>query len=160
MVTEFGPDLNALALDMTNFASFINSSNDRAPIAQRDHAKHKRNDLRLVGLGLVVTRDGAIPIASHPYAGDRLDVTQFTTVLDQLTTRYQALLGTTDNPDIAQGGAAGPAGEHPMPTGPTVVFNAGQNSKANFTHLASTGLHFIRSLPPQPLSGSARPASQ
>ena len=75
MVTEFGLDLNALALDMTNFAIFINSSNDRVLIAQRDHAKHKRNDLRLVGLGLVVTRDGAISIASHPYAGDRLDVT-------------------------------------------------------------------------------------
>ena len=35
-----------------------------------------------------------------------------------------------------------------MPTGPTVVFDAGQNSGANFTHLASSGLHFIRSLPP------------
>ena len=33
MVTEFGLDLSALALDMTNFATFIDSANDRAPIA-------------------------------------------------------------------------------------------------------------------------------
>ncbi len=82
MVTEFGLDLSALALDMTNFATFIDSANDRAPIAQRGHAKQKRNDLRLVGLGLVVTRDGAIPVASHTYPGNRNDVSQFTAVLD------------------------------------------------------------------------------
>jgi len=91
MVTEFGLDLSGLALDMTNFATFIDSTNDKAPIAQRGHAKQKRGDLRLVGLGLVVTRDGAIPIASHAYAGNRPDVTQFASVLDELTTRYAAL---------------------------------------------------------------------
>ena len=63
----------------------------QSPIAQRGHAKQKRGDLRLVGLGLVVTRDGAIPIASHAYAGNRPDVTQFASVLDELTTRYAAL---------------------------------------------------------------------
>src|SRR5450756_438728 len=41
MVTEFGLDLSGLALDMTNFATFIDSANDRAPIAQRGHAKQK-----------------------------------------------------------------------------------------------------------------------
>ena len=30
MVTEFGLDLSGLALDMTNFATFIDSANDRA----------------------------------------------------------------------------------------------------------------------------------
>src|SRR5665647_931186 len=70
MVTEFGLDLSGLALDMTNFATFIDSANDRAPIAQRGHAKQKRNDLRLVGLALVVTRDGAIPVTSHVYPGN------------------------------------------------------------------------------------------
>jgi len=65
MVTEFGLDLSGLALDWTNFATFIDSTNDRAPNARRGHAKQKRNDLRLVGLALVVTRDGAIPVTSH-----------------------------------------------------------------------------------------------
>jgi len=157
MVTEFGLDLSALALDMTNFATFIDSANDKAPIAQRGHAKQKRNDLRPVGLGLVVTRDGAIPIASHTYAGNRPDVTQFSTVLDELTSRYRTLFG---NPhDSAAAGAAGAgAGEEPMPT---VVFDAGQNSEANFTHLASSGLHFVGSLPPSDFADLlALPASK
>ena len=55
-----GADCSSVALDMTNFATFIDSGNDKAPIAQRGKAKQKRADLRLVGLGLVVTRDGGI----------------------------------------------------------------------------------------------------
>jgi transposase len=132
MVTEFGLDLGALALDMTNFATFIDSANERAPIAQRGHAKQKRVDLRLVGLGLVVTTDGAVPVVSHAYPGNRPDVTQFSDVLDELLTRYRALA------DGAQAGA---------PT-PTVVFDAGQNSAANFAHLDRSGLGFVGSLPP------------
>jgi transposase len=54
-----GADCSSVALDMTNFATFIDSGNDKAPIAQRGKAKQKRADLRLVGLGLVVTRAGA-----------------------------------------------------------------------------------------------------
>ena len=53
MVTEFGLDLTGLALDMTNFATFIDTGNEQAPIAQRGKAKQKRTDLRLVGLALV-----------------------------------------------------------------------------------------------------------
>jgi len=138
MVAEFGLDLSGLALDMTNFATFIDSANDRAPIAKRGHAKQKRNDLRLVGLALVVTRDGAIPVTSHPYPGNRPDVTQFGAVLDELTTRYTALFDNNDNDDKA-------------PARPTVVFDAGQNSAGNFAHLADAGLHYVGSLPPSSL---------
>ena len=77
MVTEFGLDLSGLVSDMTNFATYIDSANDRADIAQRGHAKQKRTDLRLVGLGLVVSVDGGVPIGSHAYAGNKPDVTQF-----------------------------------------------------------------------------------
>lgn len=145
MTAEFGLDLSGLALDMTNFATFIDSTNDRAPIAKRGHAKQKRNDLRLVGLALVVTRDGAIPVASHPYPGNRPDVTQFATVLDELNTRYAALFDTHRDADPDKGGGDP---ENNAPSGPTVVFDAGQNSAANFAHLAETGLHFVGSLPP------------
>ena len=127
MVSEFGLDLSALALDMTNFATFIDSGNDRAPIAQRGHAKQKRTDLRLIGLGLVVTRDGGIPVLSHAYAGNRPDVTQFTAIIDELVARYGAVAD---------------------PAGLSVVFDAGQNSEANFTHLDTAGLGWVGSLPP------------
>lgn len=71
MIQTFGLDISALALDMTNFATYLDTGNDKAPIAQRGKAKHKRADLRLVGLGLVVTRDGGVPLVSHAYPGNR-----------------------------------------------------------------------------------------
>lgn len=49
MIDRYGLDLAGLALDMTNFATYIDSTNARAPIAQRGKAKQKRTDLRLVG---------------------------------------------------------------------------------------------------------------
>ncbi|MFY9929463.1 MAG: hypothetical protein WAK82_15775, partial [Streptosporangiaceae bacterium] len=58
IVQVSGADVSSVALDMTIFATFIATANGKAPIAQRGKAKQKRSDLRLVGLGLVVTRDG------------------------------------------------------------------------------------------------------
>jgi len=135
MIERFDVDTSALALDMTNFATYIDTSNAKAPIAARGKAKQKRADLRLVGLGLVITRDGGIPVVSHAYAGNRPDVTQFTTMIEKLTGGYQQLLG-------------GNAGDHPGAGEVTVVFDAGQNSAANFAYLASAGLHYVGSVPP------------
>jgi hypothetical protein len=91
IVARYNLDLSGLVLDMTHFATFIDSANEAAPIAQRGKATQKRVDLRLVGLGLVVTRDGGIPLVSHAYLGDRPDVTQFPTLIDELVTRYREL---------------------------------------------------------------------
>jgi hypothetical protein len=70
MARSAGIDASSVALDMANFATFIATSNERAPIAQRGKAKQKRTGLRIAGLGLVVTRDGGIPLTWHAYAGD------------------------------------------------------------------------------------------
>ena len=86
-----GLDTSSVALDMTNFATFIDTGNARAPIAQRGKAKQKRADLRLVGLGLVVTRDGGVPLLSHAYPGNRPDVTQFPQMIKTLAARHAAL---------------------------------------------------------------------
>lgn len=134
LVEVSGVDISSVALDMTNFATFIASANDRAPIAQRGKAKQKRSDLRLVGLGLVVTRDGGLPLTWHAYPGDRPDVTQFPEMLGVLRRRYEAIVA-------ARGQAVGPS------TDMTVVFDAGQNSEDNFAHLAESGLHYIGSVP-------------
>ena len=91
MVEVFDLDLSGLVLDMTNFATYIDSGNDRAPIAQRGHAKQKRTDLRLVGLGLIVSTDGGIPLVSHAYPGNRPDVTQFPEMVNELVTRFGAI---------------------------------------------------------------------
>src|ERR1022692_1049784 len=90
-VEASGVDCSSVALDMTNFATFIDTANGKAPIAQRGKAKQKRTDLRLVGLGLVVTRDGGIPLTWHAYPGDRPDVTQFPVMIETLAARHAAL---------------------------------------------------------------------
>jgi transposase len=133
IVQSAGVDVSSVALDMTNFATFIDTANGRAPIAQRGKAKQKRSDLRLVGLGLVVTRDGGIPLTWHAYPGDRPDVTQFPDMITQLRERYEAVCAA--------------AGTSADTAGMTVVFDAGQNSEANFAHLAASGLHYIGSVP-------------
>jgi transposase len=126
MVQVFGLNLAGLVIDMTNFATFIDTGNARAPIAQRGKAKQKRHDLRLVGLGLVVTRDGGVPVVSHAYAGNRPDVTQFGQIVDELVTRYR---GIADGVDEL-----------------TVVFDAGNDSAQNQHRLADLGLHHVGSL--------------
>jgi transposase len=128
---RFGLDTSSVALDMTNFATFIDTGNGRAPIAQRGKAKQKRADLRLVGLGLVVTRGGGIPLLSHAYPGNKPDVTQFPQMIAALAARHAALAAAT-----GQDG-----------TEMTVVFDAGQNSEANFALLAGTGLRYVGSVP-------------
>jgi transposase len=126
---------------MTNFATFIDSGNDRAPIAARGKAKQKRYDLRIVGLGLVATRDGAIPLLSRAYPGNKVDVTQFTAMIEELARRYTAAL-------------SGPGGA-------TLTFDAAQNSEPNFTRLTELGLHFVGSVPPSEHPGLlARPAAE
>ena len=128
MVGEFGLDLTGLALDMTNFATFIDTGNEKASIAQRGKAKQKRRDLRLVGLALVITRDGGVPVISHAYPGDRPDVTQFATVIDELVTRYRDLVSSVESL--------------------TVVYDAGQNSGDNHTVVEEHAIGFVGSLPP------------
>jgi transposase len=128
---RFGLDTSSVALDMTNFATFIDTANGRAPIAQRGKAKQKRADLRLVGLGLVVTRGGGIPLLSRAYPGNKPGVTQFPQMVTALAARHAALAAAT-----GQDG-----------TEMTVVFDAGQNSEANFALLAGTGLRYVGSVP-------------
>jgi len=127
MIEKFSLDVQALSLDMTNFATFIDSHNTRNTIGQRGHAKQKRKDLRLVGLGLVVTQDGGIPIASRVYAGNRPDVTQFGEMITELSSRYNEVAG---NGEL------------------TVVYDAGQGSAANYETIDATGLGFVSSVTP------------
>ena len=133
MVETFHIDLSGLVLDMTNFATWIDSGNERAPIAQRGHSKQKRNDLRICGLGLIVSTDGAIPLVSHAYPGNRPDVTQFGTMVKELAARFETLL--TD----------GAGGEDERLT---LVYDAGQNSDDNYETLDATPFSFVGSLPP------------
>jgi len=128
VVAEFAVEVAGLVLDMTNFATYIDTGNERAAIAQRGHAKQKRTDLRIVGLGLVVSVDGGIPLVSHAYPGNKPDVTQFAQMITELIARFGAIAG--------QGAQL------------TLVYDAGQNSIDNYELLDGAPLHFVGSLPP------------
>jgi transposase len=128
MVEVFDLDLAGLVLDMTNFATFVDSANQRNRIAARGHAKQKRLDLRLVGVGLVVTADGGVPICSHAYQGNRPDVTQFSAVIDELVARFGTLAQATDTL--------------------TVVYDAGCDSAEGQAEVEASPLHFVGSLRP------------
>lgn len=78
-----------------------------------------------------------IPLVSHAYAGNKPDVTQFATVIDKLTAKHAALAASLP-----------PAANTPTRPEMTVVFDAGQNSADNFTHLAASQLHYVGSVPP------------
>jgi transposase len=146
MITLYELDPSSVALDMTNFATYIDTTNTKAPIAQRGKAKQKRTDLRLVGLGMVVTRNGGIPLVWHAYPGNRPDVTQFATLIDHLAGQYTQLT-TTPAGGSGSAGVGGGSGGGDLGS-MTVVFDAGQNSAANFEHLAASGLHYVGSVPP------------
>jgi transposase len=128
MVEVFDLDLAGLVLDMTNFATFVDSANQRNTITQRGHAKQKRLDLRLVGVGLVVTADGGVPVLSHAYQGNRPDVTQFSAVIDELVARFGRLARATD--------------------ALTVVYDAGCDSADGQADVQASPLHFVGSLRP------------
>jgi transposase len=81
----------------------------------------------------VVTRDSGIPLTWHAYPGNKPDVTQFPDMITQLKARHTAVCA-----------AAGISAEE---GGLTVVFDAGQNSDANFAHLAAAELHYVGSVP-------------
>jgi transposase len=131
MVESFQVDLSGLVLDMTNFATWIDSANARASIAQRGHSKQKRSDLRLVGLGLVVSIDGRVPLVSHAYPGNSPDVSEFPTMVGELAGRFEALCGDEDGVGRL-----------------TLVFDAGQNSAENYELIEDLPFHFVGSLPP------------
>ncbi len=132
MVETFQVDLSGLVLDMTNFATWIDSANPRAPIAQRGHSKQKRSGLRIVGLGLVVSTDGGVPLVSHAYPGNKPDVTQFPVMVAELVERFETLVGV----DGETGGRL------------TLVYDAGQSSEDNDELLDHSMLSFVGSLPP------------
>lgn len=126
IVDQFDIDLAGLVLDMTNFATFIDSANERNTIARRGHAKGKRTDLRLIGLALIVSKDGGVPLVHRAYEGNRPDVTQFSSVVEELTGRFTALSEEVEDA--------------------TLVYDAGNASVANQALIEQGPLNYVCSL--------------
>jgi len=71
-VAQFGLSTDVLAFDTTNFDTHI-ATTTSSDLARRGHAKSKRRDLRVVGLGLLVSESGHVPLLYRTYAGNGSD---------------------------------------------------------------------------------------
>jgi transposase len=111
-------ELEKLALDYTNYFSYIDSNNKRNTIAQRGKNKQKRNDLRQYSLALITTKESGLPLYSHVYEGNINDQTEFFQYVNSLRNRIPNY-----NPDLI-----------------TLVFDGGSNNKNNFAMLET---HYV-----------------
>ena len=127
-VSHFGLDLRCLLFDATNFFTFVDSFNDRAKLPQRGHGKEGRDNLRIIGLALMVTSDGDVPLFHCTYAGNQHDSVTFSGVAEELADRCRKLSdGVCDI---------------------TLVFDKGNNSKENLAAVDTGPFHFVGSLVP------------
>ena len=71
-VNRFELSTDVLAFDTTNFDTHI-ATVTHSELARRGHAKSKRRDLRVVGLGVLVSETGHVPLLYRTYAGNGSD---------------------------------------------------------------------------------------
>ena len=119
---------DSLFYDTTNFFTYVHTTNARCDIAQRGKNKQKRADLRQVGLAMVVTQQDFMPLFHLTYRGNLNDSTVFANLVEQLKQR------------LAEYGLD--------PGGHTLVFDRGNNSKANLDLVDQFGLNYVGALTP------------
>ena len=77
-------DSEMLFFDTTNTFTFIDSTNQRGTIARRGKNKQKRNDLRQVGLAMVVTRENMVLLFHLSYQGNLHDAKVYRRVIGSI----------------------------------------------------------------------------
>lgn len=132
-IEVFHLDPTSLVYDATNFFTYIDTMNPSG-LAKRGHDKAKRNDLKTVGLALMVIPEFAVPVLSAVYPGNRSDAGQFAEIMQSLKQRYRDIVGK----DV----------------GLTIVFDRGNNSEANLDLLECEQLqfHYVGGLKKEPSS--------
>ena len=89
-VARFDLTTDVLAFDTTNFDTHI-ATLTPGELARRGHAKSKRSDLRVVGLGLLVSETGHVPLLYRSYGGNGSDQGVLGACLDGLRQLHEAL---------------------------------------------------------------------
>src|SRR5580692_10786958 len=89
-VSRFKLGTDVLAFDTTNFDTHI-ATVTPGELARRGHAKSKRSDLRVVGLGVLVSETGHVPLFHRTYSGNSSDQAVLTACLDGLKALHQSL---------------------------------------------------------------------
>lgn len=99
-VERFELSIDVLAFDTTNFDTFI-ATPTSGELARRGHAKSKRRDLRVVGLGVLVSEIGHVPLLYRSYPGNGADQGVLTDCLKGLKQLHE-LLGEAEGRPKAQ----------------------------------------------------------
>jgi hypothetical protein len=120
-----------LAFDTTNFDTHI-ATTTAGDLARRGHAKSKRSDLRVVGLGLLVSETGHVPLLYRSYAGNSSDQAVLESCLGGLSKLHDAL---DQGEDRARPGTR------------TLVRDGGSWSPQLELHLDTIGYYTLISLP-------------
>ncbi len=89
-VARFELSTDVLAFDTTNFDTHI-ATVTPGELARRGHAKSKRRDLRVVGLGVLVSETGHVPLLYRTYAGNGSDQGVLAACLGGLSDLHDAL---------------------------------------------------------------------
>lgn len=130
-VSRFELSTDVLAFDTTNFDTHIATTTD-AELPRRGHAKSKRSDLRVVGLGLLVSETGHVPLLYKSYPGNSSDQAVLESCLGGLSKLHDAL-------DEGEGDV--------RPGSRTVVRDGGSWSPQLELHLDVIGYYTLISLP-------------
>jgi len=130
-ITRFELSADVLAFDTTNFDTHIDTQTP-GELARRGHAKSKRSDLRVVGLGLLVSETGHVPLLYRTYPGNGSDQAVLASCLGGLAQLHEAL----------------DSGEHRQPPAQrTVVRDGGFWSPQLELDLDAAGYYSLISLP-------------
>ena len=130
-VWQFELAADVLAFDTTNFDTHIDSQTP-GELARRGHAKSKRRDLRVVGLGMLVSETGHVPLLYRTYPGNGSDQAVLGACLGGLAQLHEAL-------DSAEG--------RKRPAQRTVVRDGGFWSPQLEIDLDAAGYYSLISLP-------------
>ena len=128
VLKTFGISTESLHYDVTNFFTFIDSRNDRCDLPQRGKNKQKRSDLRQFQIGMLVSRDGWVPLLARLYRGNYNDVSTFPEGLKAIRRQCKEL--------------------SILPERVTLVMDKGNISNKNWQLLDESGFGYVTSLPP------------
>jgi transposase len=121
ILEQYDLDTMHLIYDATNFFTFIDTMQP-SDLAKRGHSKEKRNDLRIIGLSMMITPDHSIPLLHEAYPGNRPDAKQFCQIVTKMKSRYEKISGKKS--DV------------------TIVFDRGNNSEDNIDLLEEDDFPF------------------
>ncbi len=122
-------ELSQVCYDGTNFYTFIDSFNLQCQVAKRGKNKQGRYNLRQVSYALFCSTDGHLPLFYEVYEGNRNDAKEFPQVLEKFQRWLKERAGSTWTA-----------------TKPTLIFDKGNNSAANFALLDTLELPYVGSV--------------